>query len=173
MGEMTAQAGAASSKAQGERDLPGTPGPVELRKPVPDEEMVDRHLGAVLDGVITAIQETKQAVWSASRVERQRAFAELRTFLATQAAAVAEAEQRIGGRDPLLLSPTGHRIVNLRAEARGDDESMAALLFTHLRALVADVRARAAEIDGSPEARLFTELANGIEHRVRGLEGTN
>ena len=138
----------------------------------PDEETVDRHLGAVLDEVITAIQETKQAVWSASTAERRRRFEDLRSFLVTQAAVVADAEQRIGGRDPLLTSPTGHRIRNLRAEAGGDNEALVALLLAHLHTLVADVRARAAAIEGTADGGLLTELANGVDHHVRQLEGT-
>jgi hypothetical protein len=131
-----------------------------------DEETVDRHLGAVLDEVINAIQETKQAVWSASTAHRRRAFDELQAFLVAQAAAVADAEQRIAGRDPRLLLPTGHRVRNLPAEAHGDNDVLVGLLLDDLKALVSDVWARAAEIEGTSEAELLTQLAGGVNDRV-------
>lgn len=126
----------------------------------------------MLDEVITAIREIKQAVWSVSTPERHCAFDELRTFLVDKAAVVAEAEERIGGRDPSLLSPTGHRIRNLHVEAGGDKRAMVALLFDHLRAVVADVRIRAADIEGAAEVAVFIQLADGVDGRVAELETT-
>jgi hypothetical protein len=134
-----------------------------------DDQTVDRDLGAVLDEVITAIQETKQAEWPESDHDRRRALDELRTFLIGQAVAISEAEERIGGRDPSLLNPTGHQVRDLRAEAGGDRDAWLVLLFSRLQAVAADARARAAPIEGASEEKLFVALADGLDHRLAQL----
>ena len=137
-----------------------------------DEGTVDRHLGVVLDEVITAIQETKQGVWSATSSDQRRSLTELRSFLISEAVAVAEAEERIGGRDPSLISPTGHELRNLSAEPGNDSAGLLALLVGHLRAIADDVRRRATEIEGAPEAGLFATLADGMDERLDRLHDT-
>jgi len=135
----------------------------------PDDRTVDRDLGAVLDQVISAIQETKQAEWPESDHGRRRALDELRTFLIAQAMAISEAEEHLGGRDPSLMNPTAHRVRDLRTEAGGDRDAWMALLLSRLQAVAADARTRAAHIEGAAEATLFIALADGLNRRVAPL----
>ena len=131
-----------------------------------DEETVDEHLAAVIHQVISAIQETKQAVWSASTGERRSALNELKTFLAEQLMTLSDAEVGINGRSPTITSPTGHVIRNLRAEAGGDFSAFRALVLAQLRAVAADARSRADAISGAPEAELLSQLADGLDQRL-------
>ena len=131
-----------------------------------DEETVDQHLAAVIDQVISAIQETKQAVWSASTNDRRRALNELKSFLGEQLATLFEAEERIDGRAATIKSPTGHAIRNLRTEAGGDFSVFRTLVLARLRAVANDARARATAISDAPEAALLTRLAEGLDHRL-------
>src|SRR2546428_1110697 len=135
----------------------------------PDDKTVDRDLGAVLDEVISAVQETKQAEWPESDHDRRRALDELRTFLIGQAVAISEAEERIGGRDPSLLNPTAHQVRDLRSEAGGDRDAWLALLFSRLHGVAADARSRAGHIEGAAEATLFIALADGLDRRLAQL----
>ena len=134
-----------------------------------DEQDLDRHLGAVFDEMIIAIQEIKQASWSASNGEQREALDELRTFLVDNVTVVADAEERIGGRDPSLASPTGHRARNLLGEAGGDEAALVRLLRADLEAVATDVRQRADEIAGSEEAKLFAAVADGLDERLARL----
>ncbi|HEX2118772.1 MAG TPA: hypothetical protein VHF91_06285 [Acidimicrobiales bacterium] len=134
-----------------------------------DEETVDAHLGEVIDKVISAIQETKQAVWSASTTERRQALNELKGFLGEQLAALSYAEERINGRARNIVTPTGHAIRNLRSEAGGEFEAFRSLVLGELRSVAADARRRAQQISGAPEAGLLVTLADGIDHRVHAL----
>ncbi len=134
-----------------------------------DEETVDRHLAAVIDQVISAIQGTKQAVWSASTPEKRAALTELKGFLGEQLVVLSEAEERIDGRAPSITSPTGRAIRNLRSEAGNDFSAFKALLLGELRGVAADARARAAEISGASEAELLTALADGLDRRLDPL----
>ena len=131
-----------------------------------ENETVDQHLAAVIDKVISAIQGTKQAVWSASTSERRRALNDLKSFLGEQLAAVSEAEERINGRAATIRSPTGHVIRDLRSEVGGDFSEFRTLVLAELRAVAADVRARADAISGTPEAELLSDLADGLDHRL-------
>ena len=131
-----------------------------------DEETIDGHLVAVIDQVISAIQETKQAVWSASTPEKRAALTELKDFLGERLVALAEAEERINGRDPSIMTPTGRAIRNLRSEAGNDFSTFKALVLSELRGVAADARARAAEIQGTSEAELLTGLADGVDRRL-------
>jgi hypothetical protein len=131
-----------------------------------DTETVDQHLAAVIEQVISAIQETKQAVWSASTGERRRELNELKSFLGEQLVALSDAEERINGRAASIRSPTGHAIRNLRTEAGGDFTAFRALVLVELRAVAADARARAGAISGAPEAELLSHVADGLDHRL-------
>jgi hypothetical protein len=135
---------------------------------VADDETIDRHLGVVLDEVITSIQALKQVGWSAPSADR-RALNELRAYLGEQAAVVSNAEESIGGRDPLLVSPTGRQLRNLSAEAGGDSTVMIRKLLEHLYAVAADIRTRASEIVGTEQGVLLTTLAEGLTERLDRL----
>ena len=131
-----------------------------------DNEIVDQHLAAMIDQVVSAIQSSKQAIWSASTTERRRELNELKGFLGEQLAALSDAEQRIDGRAATITSPTGHAIRNLRSEAGGDFSAFRALVLVDLRAVATDARARADAIAGAPEAELLTHLADGLDQRL-------
>ncbi|MGH3851572.1 MAG: hypothetical protein ACRDRT_18090 [Pseudonocardiaceae bacterium] len=135
-----------------------------------EDDAVDHELVTVLDELITAIQETKQVVWAAT-AEHRVALAELRTFLISQAMEFSAAEERIGGRDASLVSPTGRPLRNLRAEAGGDDGALLELVVGHLTAIAADVRSRSARVVGATEQDLFDALADGMDDRLRRLSG--
>ncbi len=131
---------------------------------------VDRHLVAVIDRVIGAVHETKQAVWQASTPQVRLKLNELKAFLAEQLGALAEAEERLGGRDPSVTSPTGRAIRNLLAESRGDRSVFKGLVLGELRAVATDARARAEAVAGAPQAELLTTRAEGIDRRLDELE---
>lgn len=135
----------------------------------PDDAEVDRALGVALDELVTAIQETKQAVWSTSDAEQRRALDALQGFLVEQAAAVANAEARIRGRSPLLVSPSGRRPPNLAGRAHGDQSALLGMVVAELEKLLADVRELASEVAGRDETRLLTGLADGLEQRLAPL----
>ena len=134
-----------------------------------DDEAVDGHLGAVIDQVISAIQETTQAVWSASTSEKRGALSELKSFLGEQLVALSDAEMRINGRGRDITSPTGHAIRNLWSEAGHDFSTFRALVLEELRSVAADARRRAEEISGAPEAELLSGLADGLDSRLESL----
>lgn len=132
------------------------------------EADVDRELGEVLDELIDAVLETKQAVWSSPPGPVHRELEELRAFLVERAQAVADAEERIAGRAPGIASVAGRRPANLRAEA--GDGAVVGLLGERLRRVADDVRARGARIAGEGEAGMLDELADGLSRRVERLE---
>jgi hypothetical protein len=134
-----------------------------------DEDAVDRHLGSVIDQVISAIQETKQAVWSASTTEKRAELNELKSFLGEQLMVLCDAEERINGRARDITCPTGHPIRNLWSEAGNDFTAFKALVLGELRGVAEDARQRAEDIAGAPEADLLTGLADGLERRVVAL----
>lgn len=133
------------------------------------DEEVDRQLGAVIGEVISAIHETKQAVWSASTTQKRAALNELKDFLGTQLVALSEAEERIDGRASEITSPTGRAIRNLRSEAGQDFSAFKALFLAELGKVAADARRRAAEIAGAPEAEMLSALADGLDQRLADL----
>lgn len=140
---------------------------------VTDDETIDRHLGVVLDEVITAIQALKQVEWSASNAGERHALNQLRAYLGEQADAVSEAEEHIGGRDPSILSPTGHPLRNLRAEADGDSTIMLRRLLEHLHVVAADIRTRASEMAATEQGVLLAGLADGLSERLRHFVNDN
>jgi probable LLM family oxidoreductase len=134
-----------------------------------DEASADRALGAVLEELIDAIHETKQAVWLTLDAGQHRTLEELRQFLVDQATQVGEAELRIDGRSPLLQTPGAHPYENLAAKAHGDQAAMLEMLLADLENVAADVRRQAELIAGRDEAQLLTGLADGLEERLAAL----
>ena len=135
-----------------------------------DEQRIDDHLGAVFAELVDAIQETKQAVWSAGSAAQRQALEDLRRFLIEQADIVSDAEVSIAGRSPSILSPTGHHPRNLLSEAGGDRAKLLRLLLDRVTAVAGDVRRRAEEMDGTEEAVVLNRLADGIEERAERLQ---
>lgn len=134
-----------------------------------DDHEVDEHLGAALAELIDVIQETKQAVWSATSANHRRTLETLKSFLVEQAAVVSDAEERIDGRSPAILSPTGHHQRNLLAEAAGDPTRLMDLLIGNLVGVAADLRRRSESLDDEWQ-RVFLQIAEGVDSHVAALQ---
>ena len=133
-----------------------------------EDNELDVQLVAVFDELIELVQEIKQVEWSAPSAGRRLALEQLRVLLGQQAAAVSDAEQRIGGPSPSIMSPSAHRPRNLSAEAGGDATRLRALLVTDLAAVAEDLRQRSAMTDGEWQ-HTFQELADGLEDHIAAL----
>ena len=135
-----------------------------------EEHEIDEHLVAVLNQVLDAVYQAKQAAWEATTAPLRDDLRELVAFLIDQSGRFMVAEERIGGRSPEVSSPSSHQRGNLVAEVHGDHREAVAVLARRLAALVEDVRVRAAAFPGAAEASMLSEFADGIEARVRHLE---
>lgn len=125
---------------------------------------------AVLNEVLDAVYQAKQAAWSATTSPARDDLAELVTFLIDQSGRLMVAEERLGGRSPAVSSPSSHQRGNLVAEAHGDHREAVARLAQRLASLVLDVRTRAAAMPDAAETEMLSELADGLEARVRRLQ---
>ena len=134
-----------------------------------DAHEVDEHLGLVLNDVLDAVYQAKQAAWAASTSPAQAALRDLVAFLIEQSGHLMEAEERIDGRAPSISSPSSHQRGNLVADGHGDVAGAVAILVHRLDALAADARTRADAISGAQEAQILTDLADGVERRSAGL----
>jgi hypothetical protein len=133
------------------------------------ENRPQAQLGAIFDELINSIGETKQAIWSASSTDRRIRLEALKAYLVAQAVLVDEAELRLGGRPPWIVSPTGHHPRNLAAEAAGNPDRFVDLLVAHLETVEEDIRLRNASTEG--EWHLFLgELADGLAARIGALK---
>lgn len=135
-----------------------------------EEHDIDGHLVAVLNEVLDALYQAKQAAWSASTSPVREDLRELVAFLIEQSGRLMVAEERIAGRSPEVSSPSSHQRGNLVAEAGGDHRAAVAALAQRLSAIAGDVRTRAAAIPDTIETRMLAELAEGLEARIRLLE---
>lgn len=135
-----------------------------------DDRAVDDNLVAVLNGVLDAVYQTKQAAWSATAPTVRKSLQELVTFLIDQSGQLMVAEERLGGRSPDVNAPSSHQRGNLVAEAGGDHHTAVALLARRLTTLADDIRERAAKIPDTTEASMLLEVAAELEARVRRLE---
>ena len=132
------------------------------------ESDVASNLGAVFEKLVDLVHEVKQAAWSASDSNRRHHLESLQAYLAEQAVAVDEEEQRVGGRPPWIVSPTGYKSPNLAAEAGGDSDRFVALLVDHLTLLIGDMRERSKVVPGE-SGTLLAAMADHIETRVERL----
>lgn len=135
-----------------------------------DEHEVDVQLVAVLNEVLDAVYQAKQAAWSATTSPAREDLRELVSFLIDQSGRFMVAEERIGGRSADVSSPSSHQRGNLVAEAGGDHGTTILLLAQRLAALAVDVRARAVAIPDAAETPMFVELADGLDARVTRLK---
>ncbi|MDT5016973.1 MAG: hypothetical protein QOD39_3133 [Mycobacterium sp.] len=135
---------------------------------MPSEDEVEAQLGMVFDELVELIGETQQAVWTASSPERRKVFNDLKLFIAEQARAIDEAEQRIGTRPPWIKSPSAHHPRNLAGEAAGDSDRLVQLLIQNLRAVIDDVNGRAGTLDGEWRSFLLG-VAEQITQHVDAL----
>jgi hypothetical protein len=137
-----------------------------------DDERIDRELGDVFRELVELVKETRQVLWSAPRGQVRAHLEELQSFLADNVAVVADAEERIGGRSPTLLSPTAMTRPDLRGQAGDRPEAMVSLLRANLEATVGDIRARVAHLGGGEDVELLSRVADGLDERVVGLAGS-
>jgi hypothetical protein len=134
-------------------------------------EEVQVELALVFEELIDLVGEAKQAAWTASSPERERAFEQLRTFIVQQAQAVDEAELRLGERPAWVRSPTGHQWRNIAAGSDGDRAQVVDAFERDLRATVDDIRRHAANLDG--EARdVLVDVADGLARHLDGLRNS-
>ena len=134
------------------------------------EDAVDEHLVAVLNEILDALYQAKQASWSASTSPAREALSELVSFLIDQSRCFMVAEERLGGRSPAVGAPSSHQRGNLIAEAEGDHDKAVSFLAHRLVALVDNARLRAAAIPNATEARMLVDFANELEARVGRLQ---
>ena len=127
------------------------------------------HLVAVLNEVLDAVYQAKQAAWAATTSPVREDLRELVAFLIDQSGRFMVAEEQLGGRSPEVSSPSSHQRGNLLAEAHGDHRGAVMLLAHRLTAIADDARARAAAIPEAPQTSMLGELADGLEARVRRL----
>ncbi len=130
----------------------------------------DRELGEVLDELIDAVLETKQALWSAPWGSHRQALEDLMSFLVEQTQVVAAEEERIDGRAPWITTLAGRKPPNLLAQAGGRPDRALGLLCEHLGGVCADVRAHAERVHDPSESDLLRELADGLERQVAALD---
>lgn len=135
-----------------------------------DEQAVDRHLVEVLDEVLDAVYQAKQAAWATTGTPRGDSVKELVAFLIEWSGSLSEAEERIDGRAAGVSSPSSHQRGNLVAKAHGELTEAIDLLSAQLRDLAADIRSRAHEVRDAGEAPMLLELAAGIDQRIERLE---
>jgi hypothetical protein len=135
---------------------------------VPVDNELDSHLVAVFDELIELVQEIKQVEWSAPSAGRRRALEHLKELLGQRAVAVSDAERRIGGPSPSIISPSAHRPRNLSAEAGGDTTRLLQLLVTDLAAVVEDLRGQSTNTAGEWQ-HTFHELADELEDHIAAL----
>jgi hypothetical protein len=136
---------------------------------VADERTVDEHLGAVLDEVLDAVYQAKQAAWSAVGSPFRADLQDLVSFLIEQSGGVMQAEERIDGRAPGIGSPSSHQRGNIVGEAGGDITAAVALLVERLDAMGEDIRTRIAAMAGADEATILDDLVAGLEARLGRL----
>jgi len=135
------------------------------------EEMVDRHLRAVFDELVTAIYETKQLVWSAPASQRGQ-LQDLLGFLVERSHRVDEAEARIDGRAPGMAAPSSHERRNLLGEVDNDVQAALRAYTVRLSGLASEIRRRASTMGVAGEATLLVEIADDLQRRVELLVGS-
>lgn len=135
-----------------------------------DEREVDVQLVAVLNEVLDAVYQAKQAAWSATTSPAREDLRELVSFLIDQSGRFMVAEERIGGRSAHVSSSSSHQRGNLVAEAGGDHGMAISLLAQRLAEIAVDVRARALAIPDAAETPMLAELADGLDARITSLK---
>jgi hypothetical protein len=134
---------------------------------VTSEGTLEVQLTEVLDELITLVQETKQAEWSTSSTD-ETPLDDLMDFLRTQVLAISEADERLTGGPPSILSPSARRPRNLAAEAGGNTDRLLELLVADLDDVARDVRSREGSVDTAWSDRLEA-LAVGLERSASAL----
>lgn len=137
-----------------------------------DEREIDNQLVAVLNEVLDAVYQAKQAAWSATTSAARDDLREVVSFLIDQSGRFMIAEERLGGRSADVSSPSSHQRGNLIAEAGGDHSTAVSLLAQRLTAIAVDARVRAAAIPDAAEVAMLYELADGLETRVQRFQAT-
>jgi hypothetical protein len=133
-----------------------------------DDERVDRELGVAFGELVAAVRGMKQVVWTTPRGPYDAVDAMLQ-FLVARTVAVADAEAAIGGRSPDLVSPSAHETRNVIADAGGSTEAVLEMVDERGRKLANDMCERAAKVEGSDAAKLFTGIAEGLDEHLDAL----
>ena len=136
------------------------------------DERVDRELGVAFWDLVAAVRAMKQVVWTTPRGPLYDAVDAMLQFLAAQTVAVADAEAAIGGRSPNLVSPSEHETPTVVADAGGSNDAVLELVDERGRELAKNMRARAARVEGSDAAKLFTGIADGLDEHLDALAAT-
>ena len=132
-------------------------------------DAIDRHLGAVFGGLVTAVYLTKQMLWSVSAARRDR-LQDMLGFLIEQSHLVDEAEARIDGRAVGMAAPSSHERRNLLGGVRNDVQAALAVYTEHVTDLASDIRRRGADMGDADEAGLLVDIAAGLQARLADLE---
>ena len=134
-----------------------------------DDRLVDDHLVAILNGVLDAVYQAKQAAWATIGTPSGAAVKELVASLIDWSGTLSEAEERIDGRSAEVSSPSSHQRGNIVAKAHGELSEAISLLSGQLADLAADIRRRTLEIRDADEAPMLLELAAEIDKRIEIL----
>lgn len=135
-----------------------------------DQHEVDRHLVAVLNEVLDAVYQAKQASWSSSTSPDRADLEDLVSFLIDQSGRLMVAEERIEGRSADVAAPSSHQRGNLLAEAKGDLAAAVSMLVKRLQTIADDARSRATAIPDAVETEMLTDLADGLNARTERLQ---
>ena len=135
-----------------------------------DDRLVDDHLVAILNKVLDAVYQAKQAAWATTGAPNGEAIKELVGFLIDWSGTLSEAEERIEGRSDEVSSPSSHQRGNLVAKANGDLAQAIRLLSELLSDLAGDIRTRTREIPDADDAPMLLELAAELDKRIETLE---
>ena len=123
----------------------------------------------MLNRVLDAVYQAKQAAWAASTSPAKADLQDLVAFLIEQSGRFMVAEEGIDGRSASVSSPSSHQRDNLLSEAKGDLAGAVSLLGKRLEGLLEDVRARASQMPDAPEVSMLVNLAEGLEARLEHL----
>ena len=133
------------------------------------DQPLDRHLGAIFDGLVTAIYITKQLVWSAPSASQRDRLQDLLGFLVEQSHLVDAAEARIDGRAARMAAPSSHERRNLLGEADNDVPAALAAYQEYVSDLASDIQRRVADLGDADEGKMLVNIAAGLEARNADL----
>ena len=134
-----------------------------------DDAGVDRELGVAFGELVAAVRAMKQVVWTTPRGPLYDAVDAMLQFLVAQTVTVADAEAAIDGRSPNLVSPSEHQTPNVIADAGGSNEAVLEMVDKRGHELANAMRERAAKVEGSDAATLFTGIADGLDKHLDAL----
>jgi hypothetical protein len=126
----------------------------------------DREVAELLNELIDLVREIKQIEWITHRGAERQALEELEDFLVPHIDAIADIEARTGSPLARIVTPSAHLRAPLGASSA--PEAVRERLVPHLRAVTADVREHARNLDEA-EAEFLTGLADGLDRHAEAL----